>query len=156
MARPEEVFSKKDLEDAEKLVAYELRSGVFINDGKMTFTFRPFPKEAQFSTINSLLLADIDTDGLTDIVAGGNFFEVNIQRGRYDASYGLFLKNLGDAAFGYVPQYKSGLKITGQIRDIKTISYQGSIFYMVGRNNNTIQFLKLANETEPLISKTLY
>lgn len=155
MAKPEDVFSKKELQDAEKLVAYEFRSGIFVNDGEMNFTFEPFPLQAQFSTINSILLNDFDNDGAKDILAGGNFFALNIQMGRYDASYGLLLNNLGNTTFKYIPQYKSGLEITGQVRDIKTISYQGSKYYIVSRNNETIKFLKLANQTAPLISKSL-
>lgn len=155
LADPEEIFSKKELQDAEKLVAHELRSGIFVNDGEMNFTFEPFPLQAQISTINSILLDDFDNDGAKDILAGGNFFALNIQMGRYDASYGLLLKNLGDAAFQYVPQHKSGLEITGQISTINTLLFKNEKYFIISRNNETIKFLKLSDDKEPLISKNL-
>jgi hypothetical protein len=41
---------------------------------------------------------DIDNDGFPDILAGGNFYGVSTYQGRYDANYGLVLKNKGKKA----------------------------------------------------------
>lgn len=152
-AAPGDIIPEEQLNEAKKLIANEFRSGVFVNDGEMNFTFEPFPVQAQFSPLNSFYVDDFDNDGKDDILAGGNFHAVNIQLGRYDANYGILLKNLADAKFEYVSQYDSGLKITGQVRDIKAIQYKNSTILIIARNNDTVKFLMVNDKNSPLVSK---
>jgi hypothetical protein len=42
-----------------------------INDGNLKFHFVAFPEQAQFSTINDMIIADFDGDGKKDIITGG-------------------------------------------------------------------------------------
>ncbi|MBK7307127.1 MAG: hypothetical protein IPI88_08810 [Chitinophagaceae bacterium] len=42
-------------------------SGVLMNEGNNSFRFIPFPDKAQFSTINDMVIDDIDNDGIKDI-----------------------------------------------------------------------------------------
>jgi len=138
-----EIISNKKLREAKEFLAHEFRSGIFINDGNMKFSFQPFPVEAQFSTINSFHLIDYNNDGLWDILAGGNFYEVNIQRGRYDASYGILLRNEGGNNFVNIPNRKSGLEIIGQVRDIKKINFKDQEIFLFSKNKSSIQFFQL-------------
>jgi len=141
-AELEEVFPESELKTSLKYMAYEFRSGVFVNKGDLKFDFQPFPTEAQFSPIMALHPIDHNQDGLVDILAGGNFYEVNIQRGRYDASYGILLQNNGDS-FEHIPNRFSGIKLTGQVRDIKSIIFSGQEFILVAKNNGSIQVIQL-------------
>lgn len=144
------LFSEDLMDEAEKRYAYEFRSGIFLNEGDGSFSFQPLPPQAQFSPIQAFHLLDFDGDGWVDILSGGNFWEVNIQRGRYDADYGTLLQNKGKGQFAVVPPLKSGLLMEGQVRDLQPIKLQGQKSILVGKNNAPIQLLQL-NRKKPLL-----
>ncbi|EMR01704.1 VCBS repeat-containing protein [Cesiribacter andamanensis] len=137
------LFENKLMEAAEKRYAYEFRSGAFLNDGKGGFRFQPFPAQAQFSPIRALHLLDADGNGQLDVLSAGNFWEVNIQRGRYDAGRGTLLLNKGAGAFAALSLAQSGLLLEGQVRDIQPIRLQGRPALVVARNNAPLQVLAL-------------
>ncbi|MBX2954552.1 MAG: VCBS repeat-containing protein [Cyclobacteriaceae bacterium] len=140
-ANPKEIVGKSLLAKAKKLYCYELRSGIFINNGNYDFTFEPFPISAQVSPLNSMYILDYDGDNYQDLLLAGNFFEVNIQRGKYNSSYGSLLRNLGNGKFDGINNEFSGLYLNGQIRDIKTLKYRGKEILLLGRNNDSIQVI---------------
>ncbi len=138
----EDIFPEETLKDADNLYAYEFRSGVFLNEGNLTFTFQPFPVQAQFAPLNAFCLIDIDQDGKEDVLAAGNFYEVAIEQGRYDADYGTLLQNTGQGSFRWIPNRRSGLYLTGQVRDLEKINYQGKEIIAVARNKDSLQFIR--------------
>ena len=142
-ARVDEVMPEEKLQDAIERVVYEFRSGVFINHGDMSFTFQPFPTQAQFSPINAIFVADMDGDDLPDLFTAGNFYEVNIERGRYDADYGTVLTNKGGGNFEKVANRKNKLYLDGQVRDIKGIEVNGKTLLCIIRNDAPLQFIEL-------------
>lgn len=142
----DEVFTPETLEGAERHFAYEFRSGVFLNEGNLDFTFKPFPVQAQFSPINTFYLTDVNGDQQPDVLSAGNFYEVTIERGRYDADYGTLLQNEGDGSFTWVPNTKSGMYVQGQARDMVKIMYQGEEIIAIARNKESIQFITINPE----------
>ncbi len=141
-AEPDDFFTEKELASAHRLVAEELRSGVFLNQGNLQFEFRPFPTLAQVSPITSIYILDYDSDGMEDILVAGNEFNVSIQRGRYDANRGLLLRNAGEVNFEPVWNDRSGLNLTGQVREMKSIDYQGKRLILIAINNEKIRILE--------------
>ncbi|MFP4096290.1 MAG: VCBS repeat-containing protein [Cyclobacteriaceae bacterium] len=137
----EEIFPAERLEDAVKLYAYEFRSGVFVNQGDMNFEFRPFPVQAQFSPIYAFHILDLNKDEKPEVLAAGNFYEVNIERGRYDASYGTLLRNKGDGTFEWIQNSESGIYLGGQVREIKSLDVQGENVITIVKNSAPLQFL---------------
>ena len=95
----EDIFTKEQLEKAIKLEAKEMRSSVIMNNKNGTFTLKPLPVEAQFSTVSGISVSDYDGDGKADILLGGNFYQSKPEVGIYDASYGLLLKGDGKGNF---------------------------------------------------------
>ncbi|MBX2894138.1 MAG: VCBS repeat-containing protein [Cyclobacteriaceae bacterium] len=140
----DKIFEKESLNAAIKLNVVELRSGVFINNNG-SFLFNPFPIEAQFSPIYALLVDDFNGDGNLDVLLGGNLYEAKPEVGRYDASYGLFLSGRGDGTFVTKGANESGFFVDGQIRDLKKIKINDTIYVMVARNNDSPLFFKLSN-----------
>ena len=136
------LFEEKLMNEAEKRYVYEFRSGIFINDGNGDFNFQPLPPQAQFSPVQALLVKDFDGDGLPDILSAGNFYEVNIQRGRYDADFGTLMRNMGNGTFSVVPPAQSGVLIEGQVRDLQEARIQGQETIIIARNNAPLQFLQ--------------
>ena len=145
-AEVDAIFPPSVLEGVEELLAYEARSGVFINEGKMNFRFEPFPTEAQFAPVNAIQVVDEEGDDMLDILTAGNFYEVTIERGRYDADYGTLLRNTGTGQFTAVPAPQSGIYLEGQVRDLEAIDYQGQTIIIVARNKDTLLFIKKSND----------
>ncbi|WPP48414.1 VCBS repeat-containing protein [Catalinimonas niigatensis] len=142
-AKVNEIFPDNMLESAEVRYAYEFRSGIFINEGDMNFRFQPFPVQGQFTPLQALLVSDFDQDGAVDVLAAGNFYEVTIERGRYDADYGTLMMNeKGQGELKWIPNHQSGIYINGQVRDLKRIQYQGRTIIAIAKNKDSIQFIE--------------
>jgi len=118
----EQIFTKEMMDSATVLYCKEARSGYFKNDGKGVFTFQPFPLAAQEAPINAIVCTDVNGDGNTDIIIGGNEYQSKVTAGRYDASYGLLLTGDGKGGFEAVPPVKSGLIMDGDVKDLKIVT----------------------------------
>ncbi|MFI5188470.1 MAG: hypothetical protein ACHQF0_17190, partial [Chitinophagales bacterium] len=77
---------------------------------------------------------------LPDILLGGNYYENNIQMGRYDADFGTVLVNKGDGNFNC--ENINGLQVKGQVRHIKKITIAGKEAFILGRNNDSTIVIK--------------
>ena len=104
--------------DIYKTACFE--SGVFINEGNMRFRFEAFPEMAQLSTINDLVVEDIDKDGLNDLVVVGNSYDADVSTGNYDAMAALFLK--GDGKGRFTADVRTGLPNEGEVRRIVPVN----------------------------------
>jgi len=133
-----DIFSAEQLGKAIRLDAYELRSCVFLNNGKGGFVKKPLPMEAQLAPIFGLLSGDFDGDGHVDLVAGGNFYESKPEVGIYDGSYGLFLKGDGKGGFAAVKPERSGFFVKGAVRDIGKLRVGREDLLVVARNNDSL------------------
>lgn len=130
-AHIEEMFPKDVLESALVLEVNTLASILFINQGDFHFTKANLPTEIQFAPIYAATSGDYDRDGDIDLVVGGNLFGVKPEMGRYDASSGYFIENVGNM---YFSTNLSGLGIKGQIRDFITTEDM----LIVARNNDAL------------------
>jgi enediyne biosynthesis protein E4 len=138
-----DMFTSEQLAGAAQYVACTFQSSLIENLGNGKFSVRPLPKAAQISTVNAILTDDFDGDGKTDILLAGNFYPINIQMGRNDASYGLFMKGDGRGNFSGVPAVQSGFSVTGEVRSLRKIVAGGRPCYLAIRNNNTIEAFRL-------------
>ncbi|MDJ1480673.1 VCBS repeat-containing protein [Cytophagaceae bacterium YF14B1] len=138
----EEIFNAGELGKAKKLDAYELRSGVYINEEDGKYQFKAFPKEAQWSVLYGVESGDYDEDGKIDLLIGGNLYESKPEVGIYDGSYGLMLRGNGKGEFESVPMQKSGICIKGAVRDIMTLQKGKKKIILFARNNDTIQLIE--------------
>jgi hypothetical protein len=86
------------------------------------FLIQKLPAPVQFSCINKIAVTDINSDGKKDLVIGGNQFGFLPQFSRLDASYGNILLGTGSGNFSSLSSKESGLKLTGQVRDIVDIT----------------------------------
>ena len=130
----QDIFSASELSSSVQLEANTLSSVILINQGNFEFDVNPLPYQAQLSPIYAISTSDFDKDGDLDIVLGGNLFGVMPEFGRYDASFGNYLENLGDGNF---KQFKTGkgLNVRGQIRDIKVLN--NKVF--ITKNNDSLE-----------------
>jgi enediyne biosynthesis protein E4 len=140
------MFSESLLKNSIQYSAYTFRSSVIENLGNLKFRLKPLPAAAQFSTVNAIVAEDVDNDNKIDLILAGNFFPVNIQMGRYDASFGLVLKGDGRGRFLALPAKRSGFSVTDEVRSVRRITVGKITYYVAVRNNNTIEAFSLAKQ----------
>ncbi len=93
-----DLFSENKLKSSQILTANWFYNTILVNDGKMNFKAVPMPLNAQLSSYKTAAVADVNNK-LPDILLGGNYYDNNIQMGRYDADYGTILLNKGNGNF---------------------------------------------------------
>lgn len=134
-----DIFSKSMLSNSVTYYADCFENAVFINDGQLNFTMKPFPWQAQLTSYRTAVIFDANGDKLPDLLLGGNFRENNIQMGRYDADYGTVLLNKGKGEFEAA---YPNLVIKGQIRKIKSIQVNKQQAFLLARNNDSLMLIK--------------
>jgi hypothetical protein len=133
-----DIFDNTVLEKATHFEAYMFESVYIQNKGNGKFDIRPFQSGAQFSSVNSSAIDDFNGDGKLDVFMAGNFYPMNIQMGRLDASYGSLLLGDGTGSFNVIPNKDSGIRLIGEIRRLKKIKIGGRTHYLAFRNNKSI------------------
>jgi hypothetical protein len=136
-------FDPAILASSIKLQANMLETVVYMNNGNGTFSKKPLPVEAQFSPVYAISASDFDGDGHQDLLLGGNLYQAKPEIGRYDASYGLFLKGDGKGAFKSIPAKDSGFRLNGQTRAFSWISVKNNPMLIVANNSNQAQTFTL-------------
>ena len=136
----EEIFGKEKLKTAQMFEANNLASGIFENTGNgEQFVFKPLPGAAQWSTLEAGIVYDFGPEHGEQLVVGGNFYDCNIEMGRYDANFG----NLIGFKNGHFDIHPLGnLKIMGQVRRIEAIEIAGSTHFIVAKNNEPLQVIQ--------------
>lgn len=134
-----DIFTPEQLSQAQTLKATNFNSVILENKGDGTFAQQELPLEAQFAPVYAIAFVDVDSDGRKDIVLGGNQSHTRLKIGKMDANYGLVLRNNGQLKFSYVPQWQSGLRVKGDVRDIAVVKKGGATLLLFGRNNQTVQ-----------------
>ncbi len=96
-------------------------SCVAINEGNGNFKIQPLPVMSQLSCINAIKPMDVNADGFTDLVTGGNQFGFLPQFEKLDASFGDVLLNNGKGSFVWQQNKNTGFNMRGEVRDIASI-----------------------------------
>jgi hypothetical protein len=127
-----DLFAKGTLQNADLSEAYQMRSLGIFNLGNYRFNVDTLPLGVQASPMMSGYF-DADS-GYTFL--GGNFYPVNVQRGRYDASWGTVLKfDREKNSFDLILPSSSGLSIQGETRKILPIKIKGKTHFIFIKNN---------------------
>ncbi|BAO76112.1 VCBS repeat-containing protein [Winogradskyella sp. PG-2] len=139
----EELFGKSQLKSANQKQVFVLESCYFENVGNSTFKTHKLPLLTQNSSINHILVDDLNSDGYKDVILTGNNFEISTQLGRLDASHGIALINDKKGFFNTknLPLFD----IFGQVRDIEPLILNDEKIYVVGRNKDSLLFYKKQN-----------
>jgi hypothetical protein len=115
-------------------------SSFIINDnGK--FLVSKMPVEAQYSSVNGILMADFDGDGDDDILLGGNMFGSEVETTRGDGSYGLLLTQEADHQFTSKGYLETGFFIPYDVKDMQLIhiGQDKKPGVLVGCNNSPLR-----------------
>ena len=139
----EDLFTISKLQQADTLTANYFANAILINQGNLNFKVQALPWEAQFSPFRDALVVDANGDSLPDILLFGNYYDNNIQMGRYDADYGTLLLNQGHDWFTAVPL--NGLVVKGQVRRIRPIMVGGKPAFILAKNNDSTRIITFRN-----------
>ena len=121
----EEVFPPAMREQAIHREVQVVASCWIENGGQNQWTLHPLPLIAQCSPVFALLPGDFNGDGKPDLLLGGNFYEVQPDIGRFDASFGTLLLNDGLGNWQPVEPADSGFWLYGPVRDLQFLSQLG-------------------------------
>ncbi len=139
-AKLNELFSPDKLSASVRYTADYFSNAVFINKGSLQFELVALPYQAQLTAMRTAAVVDANRDGLPDILLGGNYYENNIEMGRYDADYGTLLVNRGKGGFTTEPL--NGLSLRGQIRHIAPIMINQAPAYFLALNNDSARVIR--------------
>jgi len=114
-----------------------------MNEGNGKFKPIQLPWEAQITAYKTASVCDINGDALPDLLMMGNYFDNNVQMGRYDADYGTVLINQGKGQFKVKPF--NGLSIKGQVRKMQPIkiAQQANQHFVLAMNADSLRLIQI-------------
>ena len=131
----EDIVSSDKLKGAGHFSADYFSSCVLLNRGNMQFELSPLPWEAQLTSFRNGIVVNANDDRYPDILLVGNYYENNIEMGRYDADYGSILLNNAKGGFDY--RTLNGIAIKGQSRRVQKIMIGNKEAFVIARNNDS-------------------
>ena len=143
-----ELFSQSKLDAAKLHMADYFSNAILINDGKGNFETKALPAEAQFAPFKDAVIVNANNDNLPDILMMGNYYNNNIEMGRYDADFGTLLINKGKGNFTTSPI--NGLSIKGQVRRMRPVTIGKQSAFILARNNDSAMVIKFSKKPEDI------
>jgi hypothetical protein len=150
----QQAFTPEELDGAPTLDARKLESVVLINKNGQSFRVVDLPDIAQISTVNDVVIDDINGDRHADLILIGNNYDQETLFGRFDASLGMVL--LGDGAFNWtaLPHSASGFLADGNVRYIELLrSASGRKTLLVSNNNGPLQFFVYGQQVKTVAQR---
>jgi hypothetical protein len=141
-----ELFSKEIIQNTLTKKANTMESIIAFNDGNGNYTIKKLPPRTQLSSVNSILVFDINKDGHKDIITGGNNFEFKPQFSRLDANYGSVLLNDGKNNFEWQEYSKSGFFVKDEVKHLSYVENNaGNNYVLVLINDEKPKIFELNN-----------
>ncbi|HIM23175.1 MAG TPA: CRTAC1 family protein, partial [Verrucomicrobia bacterium] len=152
-----EIYTEQRLADARQFKATEFESGALINDGKGHFTFQPLPRFAQAAPGYGVVAADIDADGLIEIVAVQNMFTREPETGLWRGGIGVIVEYGANGAFRVEPPAETGFIVDGDAKGLTLCDLDGDNRpdLVVCQNNGKLLAWKNQSKRQPLFSVQL-
>jgi len=119
--------------------ACTFKSVVAYQEGELNFRVESLPQEVQYSSVNRILVDDVNEDGYPDLLLGGNDFNYRPQFGRLDAG---FLNLVPGGEKGYVKVARGEIRGTGEVHSLKEIEINNQKNLLIGVNNEKPQLYK--------------
>jgi len=142
VATIEDVYPAKDLSPALHLVAYNMETCWWENQGGK-FVRRSLPHQAQISVIQGIVIEDLNGDGHLDLLMAGNKYHLEIEGGRCDAGNGVFLAGDGKGNFTWINNLKSGFWAMREARDLAMLKgANGKRIFVVANNSSGLQIFE--------------
>jgi len=134
-----EIYGSKKLD---KALYYDtdIFTSVFIeNEGNSNFSIKELPIEAQFSSLNDMIIDDFNKDTFLDVLLVGNLFVSEIETSRNDAGIGVLLLGDGKNNFEYIPHQQSGVFNSCDAKKIIQLKYGDKKMLFIGNNDDSLR-----------------
>ena len=134
------LFSTEERKGAKEFVCNTLETSLLtVSNGNFELT--PLPLVAQIAPVFAATALDFDNDGGEDIWLGGNFYGLNPQVGRLDASRGVLLKSIRGGTYEEAQGVFNPIK--GEVRDVKILKAADKEVMIIAKNNLPLQAFTL-------------
>ena len=138
----QELFGEEKIRNSKVYKIDRSTSAVYMNQGDGSFMANELPYQFQMSPLKSVVVKDLNSDDLPDLIMSGNYYDCNIQMGRYDADYGSIAMNQGNGEFVYAKL--TGDIIRNQVRNMESIDVSNSEHVVVlAKNNDSLSIIKI-------------
>jgi hypothetical protein len=131
-AKIKDIFTQDELKDARHLQANFLKTAFFVSGADGKLYEKGLPLQAQFSPVFSITVLKNGEADNEDILLCGNINKARLRFGKYDANYGVLLKNDGKGNFSYINQQQSGFHLRGDVRSV--ISINNTLLFGINQN----------------------
>jgi len=131
------IFSEEQLQNSFSLDLEMIESAIFSNEGG-TYVPKALPNEIQYAPVYAISADDVNGDGHTDLLFGGNQYLVKPQFGRYDASTGWVIFGPHDPSEQNTKTIP--LRIPGQIRHLNWIDEENRKILIAAINDEKTKF----------------
>ena len=135
----DEILPANILQNSLVKEARTFRSVVAFQEGELDFRVESLPREIQYSSVNRILVDDVNKDGFPDLLLGGNDFNYKPQFGRLDAG---FFNLVPGSEKGFVKVEHSGVNGIGEVRSLKEIKINNQKNLLIGINDEKPQLYK--------------
>lgn len=133
----EDIYGDK-LNDALHYQADMLYSVFIENKGNGAFEISKLPWQTQLAPLSGFAFTDINADGMSEVIAVGNLYNVEVETVRYDASKGAIL-TFKDGAFVAMDPRETGFITSGDSRAVVAVQNNEKINFLVANNNGPIE-----------------
>ena len=144
-----QIYGEQLLENALHYTIDTFAHHWFENKGNGEYERHQLPIEAQFSSINDIVVFNYNNDEYPDLLVAGNLYDTEVETPRSDAGIGLVLQNNGKKGFDAVSLNKSGLLIDNEVKAIGEIKLgktrkQGFVFAINNEKPKLFSFEKIS------------
>ena len=135
-----DLFGEEQLANSLIYEANTFSSAYFENVGEeLTFKTHNLPWKLQLSAMEAASIVNNEDASATVVIIGGNFYDCNIEMGRYDANFGNLLTIGSEGNLSVKPLGE--LRIDGQIRRIRKLIRRDKEVFLIGINDAPIQVI---------------
>ncbi len=138
-------FTPDELKDAFESGVQILSSVVLMNRNGKEFAIEKLPEIVQISSVNDFHAADMNDDGFTDVIAGGNNFAQETLFGRYDAGMGNILVNNKKGGLTPLNPISAKLVLDKHLTKITSLRTASGTLLVIVNHNGPMQFFRAVN-----------
>lgn len=135
----DEVYGENNLEESLHYETDTFATSFIENLGDGNFKISDLPIEAQFSSVNDIVIQDFNLDSNLDILLVGNLFVSEIETPRNDAGTGLVLLGDGKNSFQPLTIQESGIFARGDAKKVKFLNKGDKKIILIANNNDLLQ-----------------
>ena len=110
---------------------------VWLENNSGTYIVHKFPPEAQISPVNTFTDIDIDSDGIMEVFAAGNFYDREVETTRSDAGTGFIIK-YDNGSVNIIRSFESAIYADGDVRESGVMKLKNGKQLLITANNNSL------------------